>query len=332
MTNNIIFPSSAGFFPAAGGGGGGGVMPPNIYEVSPDGSLAYTSIQAAIDQAVADGYNDALFNSAIVAIYPGIYYENVTCHNGIHLAGIYNGGFGQICGIWGGVTFAPEPAVNGLDSTTVRMTGLFIIGDGVPALSLVDAGDGDAGQIVIDGCSLSVFSTETNHAVIKQDLVDSKIQFGSVYCSAQAPGVAGYDLLAGSSYTLGTLFLQGSNITYGMYLAPNTSFEGTLDIQTSDTGNPALYIDDNVSCTLYHGSKLQHRNEDSGDVVWISDNSVLNTYGTYWFKESGSGGKLIVTDGTTSLWFFDAANAFINNDTYDLAIDASQVDNTPTGT
>lgn len=61
----------------------------SIYRVGPD--QFYTTIQAAIDAAVADGYTTAL-NSATVEIYPkalgASYVENVTLKAGVNLQGI----------------------------------------------------------------------------------------------------------------------------------------------------------------------------------------------------------------------------------------------------
>ena len=333
MANNIIFPSSAGFFPVAGGGGGGGAGPSNVYEVSPDGTLPYTSIQAAIDAAVADGYDDALFNSAIVAIYPGIYNETVTCHNGIHLAGIYNGGFGQVCGIIGGITFAPEPAVSGFESAAVRITGLFVIGDGQPALQLVDAGDGNGGMLAVDGCQFLILDGEGGIPVVKQDLTQSFIFFGFNRLNGTPAGTIGFEQIAGQATSLQTLSIEGAGISTAHYVGPGASFEGVLDVRTADYTGYCLYVDAGANVILHHGSKLRQDATGTCATVCISDNAFLLTYGTYWSKDPmATGGKQLITDGTGATWFRDNSNVFMNNDEYDTAITAILADTVPTAT
>lgn len=59
-----------------------------IYRVGPSSSkMLYTSIQAAINAAVADGFTDNS-NPAIIEIYPGTYTEDLTLNSGVHLKGV----------------------------------------------------------------------------------------------------------------------------------------------------------------------------------------------------------------------------------------------------
>jgi len=59
-----------------------------IYRVGPVGTgMFFTSIQAAITQAVADGFTDNS-NPATIEIYPGTYTEDLTLNAGVHLKGM----------------------------------------------------------------------------------------------------------------------------------------------------------------------------------------------------------------------------------------------------
>lgn len=72
-----------------------------VYRVGPTGSgMLFTSIQAAINAAVADGYtsND---NPALVEIYPGVYTENVSFKPGVNVT-MYNGFGSAFSGANGG--------------------------------------------------------------------------------------------------------------------------------------------------------------------------------------------------------------------------------------
>lgn len=64
-----------------------------IYRVGPTVSgvpfARYTTIQAAINAAVADGHTDNT-NPATIEIYPGTYAENLSLNAGVHLKGIQN--------------------------------------------------------------------------------------------------------------------------------------------------------------------------------------------------------------------------------------------------
>lgn len=60
----------------------------NIYRVGP--GLLYTTVQAAIDAAVADGFTSAA-NIATVEISPGTYVENVVLKPGVNLTGVASG-------------------------------------------------------------------------------------------------------------------------------------------------------------------------------------------------------------------------------------------------
>ena len=66
--------------------------PPNaIYRVGPTGSgFFFTSIQSAIDQAVADGFTTSA-NPAVVEIAPGAYTESVALKPGVSLSAIQGG-------------------------------------------------------------------------------------------------------------------------------------------------------------------------------------------------------------------------------------------------
>src|SRR5262245_22330602 len=59
-----------------------------IYRVGPTGSnMFFTSIQTAINQAVADGFTSSA-NPAEIEIYPGTYVENVSLNPGVNLKGM----------------------------------------------------------------------------------------------------------------------------------------------------------------------------------------------------------------------------------------------------
>lgn len=55
-----------------------------FYKVAPSGA-PYTSVQTAINQAVADGHTTNGTNSAYILVYPGLYTENLTFKNGVHV-------------------------------------------------------------------------------------------------------------------------------------------------------------------------------------------------------------------------------------------------------
>lgn len=62
-----------------------------LYRVGPSGSqMLFTSIQAAINQAVLDGFTSSL-TPATIEIYPGTYVEDVTLSPGVHLRGVGSG-------------------------------------------------------------------------------------------------------------------------------------------------------------------------------------------------------------------------------------------------
>lgn len=80
----------------------------NLFGISPyivnnSNAAYYQTVQAAINQAVADGHDET--NPANVFIYPGTYTENVMLASGIYLQGITNGrGFISTIVIAGSVT------------------------------------------------------------------------------------------------------------------------------------------------------------------------------------------------------------------------------------
>lgn len=85
--------------------------PNAIYRVGPTvggvPQAQYTSIQTAIDQAVADGFTTSA-NPAVVEIAPGTYTENVTLKPGVSLAAIQGG----TVTVTGNLTY---PVSNGLN-------------------------------------------------------------------------------------------------------------------------------------------------------------------------------------------------------------------------
>lgn len=96
-----------------------------IYRVQPVGSKAvFTSIQAAITQAFADGFvSDA--NPATIEIYPGVYAENIALSSGIHLQGV-NGGLRNGTGVVinGTLTYGPVAGTIGQNVVNVNLVAI----------------------------------------------------------------------------------------------------------------------------------------------------------------------------------------------------------------
>jgi len=119
-----------------------------IYRVG--ANLYFTSIQAAIDQAVADGFTSSA-NIAVVEVDPGTYNENVALKPGVYLVnqtqfngGVANDGSGGIVTINGNSTYANSNAasigantifVNGINFTCLNGVALAV--SGTAALRLI---------------------------------------------------------------------------------------------------------------------------------------------------------------------------------------------------
>lgn len=102
-----------------GGGGSSGGLPK--YFVNPAGqqpAAPYTSIQAAINAAVADGHNGT--NPTAIVVYGGAFIENVTLADGIHILALADG-------VASGAALAGNVTATGLASE-VSVEGLTIAG------------------------------------------------------------------------------------------------------------------------------------------------------------------------------------------------------------
>lgn len=157
-----------------------------IYRVGPVGSgFFFTSVQAAIDQAVADGFTSAS-NLATVEIAPGTYTENVVLKPGVNLIGVLGSVFiDGTCTypVSNGLTRAENAIllsnlvltvlngrtleVSGVDPCQLTLNGVQLIkqtgGDAQPAYSLTNTGAGS--RVRFNAGSLIDYNVATGTAM-----------------------------------------------------------------------------------------------------------------------------------------------------------------------
>jgi len=116
-----------------------------IYNVGP--GCLFTTIQAAIDQAVADGYTTAA-NPALVQVAPGAYAENVAFKPGVNVVGLASAG--QACIITGNCTYS-HSAGGTRNDNTITVTNLTLRSS--VGITMLVAGTSPL-QLTFIGCSL----------------------------------------------------------------------------------------------------------------------------------------------------------------------------------
>lgn len=137
----------------------------NRYVVSPaDPSAAYTTIQAAIDAAVAAGHDAT--HPTTVLVFPGDYAEDVTLHAGIDVVGV-NAATGTPA------SYEPRPVVAGRVSLAdedgaFRIAGLRLRPPEAPTPEDALAFDSPTGNVLlvtVDRCVFEVTNLSTQRAV-----------------------------------------------------------------------------------------------------------------------------------------------------------------------
>lgn len=139
-------------------GDGGLTSIPGYYPVTQNGT--YQTVQAAIDQAVLDGFGDA--NPALVQVFPGIYPDDVNLVNGINIAGVDQ----DACVIEGEFLFTiplggtPIGTSLSINSLTFKQT------LGKSSLRVTDVVSGDQAIIRMEFCTfLSLNALETSNTI-----------------------------------------------------------------------------------------------------------------------------------------------------------------------
>lgn len=294
-----------------------------IYRVGP--ALLFTTIQAAINQAVADGFTSNA-NSALIEIYDkgSDYVEDLVLSPGVSLRGITGKG-GNFIGVNGAHSFAPTSGTrqqnrlyaeniyfggNGAASPTFSIGGtngfeIFFSHcgfsrkneDGQPALVVNNSAGQSNCRLRLYNCQMYYFDTANAGAEAVQ-LSNCRMviegEAGDFY--GEGGFQAFFRLMGSMQFTIVNVSPNGPGTAFG--------FEGSRFVHASDNARVVL---SNSSFGLYGGANQ--------NLCYVdSDNVSLSIFGS--LVESGdSSSKLVGSDGVVTNTDIQIAGNYYRNGT-----------------
>lgn len=280
----------------------------SVYHVYPGGSFA--TIQAAINQAVADGHISAENSFAFIIIH-GKWTEDIILKDGISLIGASEGKLKDYTSrITGQLTYTPQ-STNPLD-TNVTIANLFILaGTGKNAIKITGA---NKGRIFLKKCYIDktggtddiILMNGHNSSVIEADDIDGNITSASAGCTI-------YNILNGTFKSFNSCLL--SSAYPGKIL--NCGANGVVNAQivSSCTGSDAITIAVGGKVTLALSSITNNQANSNGANIVAG--GQLISLDTLWNVPSGTGKAIFGVAG--SVWVY-SLNTFVANKNYSSSI------------
>lgn len=234
----------------------------------------FITIQSAINAALADGHISSTKSPAQIYIYPGLYTENLTLHDGISLYCQDGGGNALSCQVNGSVTYTPTSS-GAFTDTSIALSNIYFFETGTNNFNLTGSNQGqiffyNSNVLKSNGAGGAILMNGNSNSEI--NLFNANIQSQSTSTNRKV-----VDVEAGIMQTWGTFQIQDnqSGLGYLMYFATSTSGQ----IQSGTYGFAAgsgVYVGSNAQFITAENIYLGNGNVNS--AIYIDNNGFVGSF------------------------------------------------------